>query len=78
VFDRKIDWFRLEADDYVSLRVDEQGIIRSETFPGLWLAAAALLNEDMQQVLAVLQQGINSEERPQFVQQLVQSSINAE
>lgn len=74
VFDRKIDWFRLEDDDYVSLPMDEQGIIHSEVFPGLWLDPSALLNGDMQQVLAVLQQGINSEEHRKFVQQLVQSS----
>ncbi|GAB4381657.1 MAG: Uma2 family endonuclease [Elainellaceae cyanobacterium] len=74
VFDRKIDWFRLKDDDYVSLPLDKQGIIHSEVFPGLWLDPSALLNGDMQQVLAVLQQGINSEEHRKFVQQLVQSS----
>ena len=72
VFDRKIDWFRLGDDDYVSLSMDEQGIIRSEVFPGLWLDPSALLNGDMQQVLAVLQQGIDSEAHQQFVQQLAQ------
>jgi Uma2 family endonuclease len=72
VFDRKIDWFQLEDDDYVSLPTDEQGIIRSHVFPGLWLDLSALLNGEMQQVLAVLQQGINSEEHQQFVQQLAQ------
>jgi Uma2 family endonuclease len=72
VFDRKIDWFRLEDDDYMSLPTDEQGIIHSEAFPGLWLDPSALLNGDMQQVLAVLQQGINSEEHQRFVQQLAQ------
>jgi Uma2 family endonuclease len=72
VFDRKIDWFQLEDDDYVSLPMDEQGMIRSEVFPGLWLDPSALLSGDMQQVLAVLQQGINSEAHQQFVQQLAQ------
>ncbi|MBD1848660.1 Uma2 family endonuclease [Leptolyngbya sp. FACHB-711] len=73
VFDRKIDWFQLEDDDYLSLAIDEQGIIQSSVFPGLWLATSALLNGEMQQVLAVLQQGINSEEHQQFVQQLAQA-----
>lgn len=72
VFDRKIDWFCLEDDDYVSLRTNEKGIILSETFPGLWLVPSALLNGDMQQVLAALQQGINLEAHQQFVQQLAQ------
>jgi len=72
VFDRKIDWFRLEDDEYVLLPTDEQDIIRSDVFPGLWLAPSALLNGDMQQVLVVLQQGIASEEHRNFVQQLAQ------
>lgn len=73
VCDRKIDWFRLEDDDYVLLPINEQGRICSQIFPGLWLAPAALLNGDMQQVLAVLQQGIQSQEHQQFVQQLAQN-----
>lgn len=72
VFDRRIDWFRLKDDEYVSLSTDAQSIIRSEVFPGLWLTTVALLNGDMQQVLAVLQQGIHAEAHQQFVQQLAQ------
>ncbi len=72
VFDRKLDWFQLEDDDYVSLPTDEGGIICSQVFPGLWLDASALLIGNMPQVLAVLQQGINSEAHRQFVQQLAQ------
>lgn len=60
----------LEDDDYVSPPMREQGIIPSEVFLGLWLDPPALLNGDMQQVLAVLQQGINSEEHQRSVQQL--------
>ncbi|MCT7991591.1 Uma2 family endonuclease [Laspinema olomoucense] len=37
VFDEKIEWFQLEDGDYVSVMPDEQGIIRSQVFPGLWL-----------------------------------------
>lgn len=72
VFDHKIDWFRLADDDYVLLQPDGQGVVCSEVFPGLWLDAAALLNGDMQQVLAVLQQGIHSEHHQRFMQQLAQ------
>ncbi|WP_088894278.1 Uma2 family endonuclease [Leptolyngbya ohadii] len=72
VFDGKIDWFRLEDDEYVSLAIDEQGIFRSQVFPGLWLMPSALLNGEMQQVLAILQQGIDSTEHQEFVQRLTQ------
>ncbi|MCT7964187.1 Uma2 family endonuclease [Laspinema sp. D1] len=68
VFDEKIDWFRLEDGDYVSVKPDEQGIIRSQVFPGLWLDIPNLIQGNMQQVLTVLQQGISSPEHQGFVQ----------
>ena len=70
VFEQKIDWFSLQDGDYVSLVPNEQGVICSEIFPGLWLDMAAMLQGNMPQVLAVLQGGISSEEHQVFVQQL--------
>lgn len=68
--ERQLDWFVLEADDYQAQLADEQGIVRSRIFPGLWLAVSALLAGDMATVLAVLQQGINSPEHQAFVQKI--------
>lgn len=62
----QLDWFRLEADEYVSMETDEQGIIRSQVFPGLWLDPAALLSGDMARVLAVLQAGMATAEHQEF------------
>jgi len=45
-------------------------VIRSQRFPGLGLAAAAMLSGDMAQVLAVLQTGLQSPEHQAFVAQL--------
>lgn len=73
VYDRHIDWFRLKDGEYLSLPVDEQGIIRSQIFPGLWLSVTAVLAGQMQQVLSVLQTGLNSTEHQTFVQQLTAS-----
>jgi Uma2 family endonuclease len=70
VFEQKIDWFSLQDGDYVSLMPNEQGVICSAIFPGLWLDIAAMLQGNMAQVLAVLQGGISSEEHQVFVQQL--------
>jgi Uma2 family endonuclease len=70
VFDQKVDWFSLQNGDYVSLPIDQDGIIRSQLFPGLWLHLMALLNNDMSQVLAVLQKGLNSDDHQAFVQRL--------
>lgn len=68
--ENQLDWFVLEADDYVAQQPDQQGISRSQIFPGLWLAVPALLAGEMTTVLAVLQQGLNSPEHQAFVQQL--------
>ncbi len=74
VFDQKIDWLSLEAEDYVPLQADDDGILRSRVFPGLWLDRAAMLAGDMPQVLAVLQQGLNSPGHRDFVETWSQSS----
>ncbi len=70
IYDRRIDWLRLEDEQYVSLSPDEDGIIRSRVFPGLWLDVAALLSGEMAKVLAVLQQGLASPEHSDFVERL--------
>ncbi len=70
VIDQKLDWFSLQADDYIALTADERGIIKSRVFPGLWLAVTDLLTGKLTQVLAVLHSGLNSAEHQAFVQQL--------
>jgi hypothetical protein len=54
---------------------DAAGIVRSETFPGLWLDVNAMLRRDGIQVSKVLQQGIVSPEHAEFVERL---RLNAE
>ncbi|MGK7891475.1 MAG: Uma2 family endonuclease [Leptolyngbyaceae cyanobacterium] len=54
----QLDWFRLTSGEYVPLEADEQGILSSQVFQGLWLDRAALLSGDMARVLAVLQAGM--------------------
>ncbi len=70
VFDRKLDWFRLQDGDYVSIMPDDHGVLRSQVLPGLWLAVRALLTGDMSSVLMVLQEGIHSTEHTAFVKRL--------
>ncbi|MEC4804272.1 MAG: Uma2 family endonuclease [Jaaginema sp. PMC 1079.18] len=60
VYDQKIDWFYLQEGEYIPLSLDENNIIRSHTFPGLWLVPEDLLAGNMTQVLAVLQKGLKS------------------
>ncbi|MBN4002870.1 MAG: Uma2 family endonuclease [Nostoc sp. LPT] len=70
VFEQRIDWFHLEAGEYVNLHPDAAGVIQSQVFPGLWLDESALLAGDMQQVLTILQAEVNSIEHQAFVQKL--------
>ena len=63
VYDEEFDWFVLDAGEYIKQEADNKGVIRSRTFTGLWLAVNSLLSGEMQQVLAVLKQGLNSVEQ---------------
>jgi Uma2 family endonuclease len=56
VHERKIDWFVLTEDGYVTLPPDEQGILSSRTFAGLCLAVEAMLSGDLAKVLAAMPQ----------------------
>lgn len=70
VFEQKLDWFRLQDGNYVSLQPDVNGVVRSSVFPGLWLKVSALLVGNMAEVLAVLQEGLNSLEHAEFAKEL--------
>lgn len=70
VFEQKLDWFRLQDGNYVSLQPDVNGVVYSSVFPGLWLAVSALLVGNMAEVLAVLQEGLNSPKHTEFAKGL--------
>lgn len=70
VYDGELDWFRLIEGKYIKLKPNEEGIICSEYFPGLWLAEEALIKGDLAKLLASLQQGLNSLGHQNFVKKL--------
>lgn len=70
MFENRLLWFRLSAGEYIQIEPDEQGIIRSVVFPGLWLDVPALLQGNLGAVLAAVQLGINSQEHGEFVQRI--------
>lgn len=69
VYEKKIDWFRWRQGKYVFLQ-PQGGVIRSEVFPGLWLAVSDLVAGNLTQVLQVLQQGIDTVEHQELVKRL--------
>lgn len=70
VLEQKLSWFYLEQGEYLEFVPDDEGIIQSRVFPGLWLAVTELLAGNMQAVLKVVQSGLNTPEHQAFVQKL--------
>ncbi len=70
MYEKRVDWFVLREGVYETLEPDEDGIIRSEVFSGLWLQPAALWPGDLATMLAVLQEGLASAEHAAFVETL--------
>jgi Uma2 family endonuclease len=66
-YEQQLNWFVLREGEYVELPPSADGILRSEIFPGLWLRADALWQDDLVGLLAVLQQGLASAEHADFV-----------
>ena len=67
VWDRQIDWFVLRLGRYERLSPGQDDRYRSEIFPGLWLDPAAMLRGDLKRVLAILQEGLASDDHQAFV-----------
>jgi len=71
VLDQAIDWFVLRQSQYEPLAAQD-GILKSEVFPGLWLDGPALLAGNLARVQEVIQQGVASPEHRDFVARLSQ------
>lgn len=70
VYDRQIDWFHLESEQYVRLSPDTEGITESRVFPGFRLDATSMTSGDLARVLAELQKGLASDAHTTFVERL--------
>lgn len=70
IYENRLDWFSLQSGRYVTLQPDPTGVIHSQIFPGLWLSVVALQAGNLAQVLAVLQQGLQTAEHQAFVKRL--------
>jgi Uma2 family endonuclease len=77
VEDRSINWFVLRDGEYRPLAA-RGGVFRSKACPGLWLDAAAMLQEDFAQVRRVADQGVASTEHRRFVARLAKRKAAGE
>ncbi len=62
-WDKIVNWFILENDEYAAMKPDKKGVLRSRVFPGLWLNAPALLALDRAGVLSTLEHGLADRKR---------------
>jgi Uma2 family endonuclease len=66
----RIHWFILRGDHFENLAPGPDGIYRSEVFPGLWLDPDALYADDLDRLVAVLDQGLATPEHAAFAAHL--------
>jgi hypothetical protein len=67
---QQVFWFIRHRGKYREVPLPADGLFRSREFPGLWLDAEAILNNQRQRVLAALREGLASPEHAAFVAKL--------
>jgi Uma2 family endonuclease len=72
--DAAIDWFSLEADDYVSIAPKEDGTLSSKIFPGLCLRPSSLLSADLPALFALLDNTTGTPEHADFINRLAHAA----
>lgn len=65
---KKLYWFDLRENRELAPPAD--GIVRVHSFPGFWINVAGLFQPDYKQLMATLQQGLESAEHGEFVRRL--------
>lgn len=68
--ERRTVWHCWHEGEYHELTPDEQGILRSRVFPGLWFSPSHFWAGDLAGLLSVLQQGLATPEHAAFVEGL--------
>ncbi len=66
----EVRWFVLRDERYTSSPPGDDGLFRSEVFPGLWLDPDALFADDYHALIAGLNRGLATPERAAFVSRL--------
>lgn len=66
----QVFWFVNRDGRFHNKPQDDDGLLRSEVFPGLWLDPIALLELDGKRLLEVLNQGLDTTEHSEFVKHL--------
>jgi Uma2 family endonuclease len=67
---QRVYWWIRRDDRYEELPLGTDGVFRSETFPGLWLDSAALVQANSAKIHEALRQGLATGEHAEFVAKL--------
>ena len=68
---KQVEWFVLRDATFATLQASEDGLFRSETFPGLWRDTTTLIARDGKAVVRALQGGLATPEHAAFAAELV-------
>ena len=69
LYENDLHWFRLAEGEYLRVQPDETGVIRSTSFPGLWVDVPALLAGEISAVIQSVQRGLADKSHAVFVSQ---------
>jgi Uma2 family endonuclease len=72
---QRMIWRVLENGAYVAQTPPADGIVRSQTFSGLWLDVAAFWANDRARMLEILNAGLASPDHRQFVERLARAAV---
>jgi Uma2 family endonuclease len=72
----RLYWFDLAGGR--SRNAPADGILRSKTFPGLWIDTRALFRGDLKRLMRVIKQGLSSPEHARFVRRLEKAARKGE
>lgn len=74
VLDGAFDWFVLHEGEYRRQSLEEDPVIRSTMFPGLWIDTLTLLGGNLASAFETLERGVATEQHEAFIRQLSSSS----
>lgn len=73
-YEKKVVWYTLQDGSYREIQPDEQDILRSRVFPGLWLLPSAIWTNDLAALLAIVERGLAAPEHAAFLEEMQKES----
>ena len=74
---KEVRWFVRQDGQFIAIEPGNDGLLRSEVFPGLWLDPRALFAEDDAALIAALERGLASPEHAAFVAELARRAAGS-